>query len=596
MKSEKDFLLAAEIELCLQDKTHHIANHLTIKAKDGWFGKFKDHPKYRGLKPPQLKLAALLKYCRDRSLPARIIILKGRKTGVSTYVEADLYTEVIINGISGIVIAHDDFTAREIFSITETFHEHYDLPKPETKRMNAKRIEFEDAPGKIVVETANNVKAGTGLTPQYIHCSEVAKWARGSETAVSLFQAVADVPGTTVILESTAYGYDSLFQPMWEAAEQGCRVEWLPDGTPKVEVIDSHAWNGYIPFFIAWFDDPDSWLEFAGPQDRERLMNTLTEKEKILIDRFDLKPEQINWYRYILKAKCQNDEQIRNQEYPATPLEAFVFSGRPRFDHDALNEMPVEAGAVGELYREESWAGRIKFRRDPQGFLTVFRQPVPGHRYVIGVDVAEGILVEGNKTLQERLDASVAIVLDLDAMNEQVATLCGRIPEEYLVDPLLLLGEWYNWAYIVPEKTGYGQHVVIRLTKEYPADRLWHRMDFVRGARRKDIGFKTHVGNRNILIGDLALALHDRGVLLHDRRTVDECKKFIYTAPRGRVEAAPGAHDDHVFALALALEGAKHYPEKLSRERYHSPGMARLKEKQSKYNEEFAPRIPEGGY
>lgn len=568
-----DLAREAENLLCRRDRKRWIEKHFFIKDKGGQLRPFKDPQNPgSGLKPPQLKLLALLEWCRKNGLPARVIVLKARKTGISSVTEADMTCEVLSKGIDAIVIAHDDKTARYIYGMTERFLRNYDLPLPEFRRASKKELQFKDQEGLILVETANNVQAGTGTTPQYIHGSEVAKWQKGSETAVALFQSIGSLPDTTVVLESTAYGYDSLFEPMWRNAEKYCSIRWTVNDSgewiPEVNIINRDLWNGYLPLFIAWFDDLEILNEpsarFLSVDEKKQFEGTLDSYEKSLLKRFpSLTLEHLRWRRYTMAEKCQGDLKKFQQEYPSTPQEAFITTGRPRFDHGILGLMPIEEGVRGFLVRDDEWfSTKIKFRRDPSGLLKVFREPVISHRYVIGVDIAEGKIREGNLDP----DGTVAIVLDLDDMGAQVATLAGQISEEMLVEPLILLGYWYNTALIVPERVGYGQHVAIELVKTYPNEKIYKRSSLRRGkiGITGDVGFRTTSTSKYELISGLAQALVDEAVTIRDSDTLREFKSFMWTEG-GRVEAARGSHDDHVMAFALAVRGMKEYPENYSR-------------------------------
>ncbi len=204
----------AELELCRRSKSRLFENHYFIKDKDGLLRLMTP------LRKAQKKALAVIDWCRSSGRPVRMIVGKSRKRGLSTLFEADMLDEVIKNGYDGIVIAHDKPTSEDIFRITRRFYDHLDLQKPRLYKgqTNKNELKFDGNDGHIVVETANNKMAGTGRTPQYIHASEVAKWSEGQATLVSLLQSIGDGPSTTVIFESTFYGEDALFLPMWEEA------------------------------------------------------------------------------------------------------------------------------------------------------------------------------------------------------------------------------------------------------------------------------------------------------------------------------------------------------------------------------------------
>jgi len=550
---------SAEEGLCRLDWHKWLTENFVIKDKRG------NVRLMSPLKGSQIKLLKLYQWCKTNDQPIRIIVLKARKTGISTLIEGLMFLETMNRGVDSIVIAHDKPTAEYIFSITNRFYTNYGLSKPEKAQSSVRKMTFKEQEGMIMVETANNIQAGTGLTPHFIHGSEVSKWHKGSDTAVSLFQSIGDGPETAVILESTASGFDSLFHPYWENADKYCDIKWITgdDGEiyPEVNINNYDQWNGYLPFFISWFTDDEYQREFRSEQDKSRFVQTLDSQEKHLKDHFEVKPEQLNWFRWILRDKCQGDIKIRRQEYPSTPQEAFVSSGRPYLDHDSLALMPLEDGRKGYLVQDDRWAKTIRFISDKNEALTIYKDPRMNHRYVLGVDTAEGIMPEGSKDP----DQSVVTVLDMDDGARQVAVLSGYIGEEELANKIILLGNHYNSAFIVPEVSGYGMHVCITLSQQYPSHLLYHRTDFLkdRPKRSRQVGWRTTMASRPILLGDLKQAVSDQSIIIHCKETLEELKRLEYNN-RGKVEAGAGAHDDHCFALALAVQGIKSYPEHAS--------------------------------
>src|SRR5690606_746506 len=112
-------------------------------------------------------------------------------------------------------------------------------------------------------------------------------------------------------------------------------------------------------------------------------------------------------------------------------------------------------------------------------------------------------------------------------------------------------------------------HVCIRLANEYPSERIYRKTDRFGGKRSRssEIGFRTHSSTRPMIISDLAQSIFEGAVLLHDRETVLQCKKF--QTINGKPQAPSGEYDDRVLALALAVHGIQSYPQ--IRERVQSP-------------------------
>ena len=137
------------------------------------------------------------------------------------------------------------------------------------------------------------------------------------------------------IIESTANGFGNPFHTMWDGAVKGI--------------------NGFVPFFSAWFETDEYRTE--PPEGFER-----TYEEIELAERFGLDDAQLYWRRLKIGA---NGPDMFKQEYPATPEEAFLASGRPVFDPEVIftsfnsapapiARMAVEEGAVRPIHGRAS--------------------------------------------------------------------------------------------------------------------------------------------------------------------------------------------------------------------------------------------------
>jgi len=549
----------AELELCKRDRSRHFQNHFYIRDSRG------DIRLFTPLKRAQRKLQSVLHYCRYVWMrPARVLVYKSRKLGMSTFSIADLLAEVLENGSEAIVIAQDIPTADYLLEIAKRFYMKYDLPRPTLARSNKREIRFDSQVGFIEVHTANAINSARGRTPQYILSDEVAFWEKGHEVAISLFNTLPNQVGTTHIMQSTPNGSDPLFKSMWENSEDYCRLTFDEKGEELIPSIDIHnedLWNGFIPLYISAIEDEGNRLPLR-EDEAGRFLQTLDEYERSMVTKYNAPLEFLKWRRKKLTTECRGDVRILHQEFACSPEEGFVISGNPRFDLDKLNLMEREDGKLGYLKQAETWDRRISFVPDKQEFLTVFRSPIPSHNYIIGIDTAEGAQPEGARDP----DRSVMIVLDIDEGGAagHVATYASHVSEEYLVGVAKTLAEWYNNAYLVPETAGgHGVHLVEELKKVYPIDRIYHRMDSSGKAMSGDIlGWRTHEGNRKQLIDRLAGMIADGAIVIRDRNTLSELREFKWTrkGTYGRYEAGRGHHDDHVIALSLAVMGMETYP------------------------------------
>jgi hypothetical protein len=246
-----------------------------------------------------------------------------------------------------------------------------------------------------------------------------------------------------------------------------------------------------------------------------------------------------------------------------TPEEAFITSGRPRFDLSVLARQPIiREPLVGELTRQRIGVREIPVfgpRADGLGAMRLFKRPAEGHGYVLGADPSQGIDV-GEETGTSDPDFSVACVLDADT-GEQVAVVRERFTPTVFGEYVCALAEWYNWAFVVPEAVDPSLVQEI-LRFQYPIGKVYvrHRLADERALPSlQHVGFKTTTIARQQLISGLERALFDNSVFLHDAVTQQELHTFVYKA-NGRVEHQTGCHDDCVIALALAVVGLEATP------------------------------------
>jgi hypothetical protein len=133
---------------------------------------------------------------------------------------------------------------------------------------------------------------------QYFHGSEVAFWPNAKDHLAGVGQAVPDLPGTEVILESTANGIGNTFHTMVMQAMRGV--------------------GDFQLIFVPWFWQPEYARDaegFEAEPDEVEYQQT-----------HDLTNEQMAWRRAKIATDFQGDIDLFNQEYPATVALAFQAS------------------------------------------------------------------------------------------------------------------------------------------------------------------------------------------------------------------------------------------------------------------------------
>lgn len=570
------------------------------------------------LLPAQRKVVEALERQRQQGLPQRVIVLKSRKTGVSTLIMAIMMQRATqLPNRNALVVAQDRKTAGELFEVGEKMYQrlpehpqldlkpvlrnrrylrlmHFGEPSREARRRG--RIGLDS---KIEADGARELEAGRGYTYHDLHLSEVAFWPdRGKLT--SLLNAVPDGPDTMIVMESTAKGYNH-FRSLWIAAE-----------------------NGDSPFatvFISWLEDPDCWLPFSDDAERAEFeadvgTGAYGEDEPGLLER-GAALEQLHWRRWAIGAKCGGSLDDFHQEYPSTPEEAFIASGRMFFDKALVSAMidrakrtdpqipspdnpgpergllkaartqqrqganaifevptkvewwPAQATGFGRSHPfirrfEEPFAGHRKGEACPDcegpghdcdscGGSGQVEQDIPQGRYVLFVDPASG-----EETDEGDPDWHAMQVVD-HRTKRHVAAYHSRIDPDLLGLEAFKLGLYYNTALIAVEITGgYGGTIVRSLNKDlgYRPNRIYRRKrELTPGEKAMDLlGWQTSIATKPALEATGKRLLREAPpAVLRDRLTALQLRTYIKDH-KGRTGAEKGAHDD----LLMGWLGAQH--------------------------------------
>lgn len=169
--------------------------------------------------------------------------------------------------------------------------------------------------------------------------------------------------------------------------------------------------------------------------------------------------------------------------------------------------------------------------------LTIYEAPVPGHRYVIGIDTAEG---------NPNSDDSALTVLNVETGNE-AATLAGKYEATILAAHADLIGRWYNNAALMPERNNHG-HTFIAWIKDNSKLRVLPGHDEKPGWLSSSLG-KTR------LYDATADTFREGETTLHSFATYDQLASI-----EGSTLLAPeGMYDDRADSYALAIVGRLAY-------------------------------------
>ena len=496
----------------------YIENCLKIKTKSGTVVPFR-------LNDAQRKLYAVAKRQQDAGKPVRLIILKARQLGFSTLTEGLIFHACATRkNVNALIVAHREDATANLFRMSKLFYDELPAPvKPMLRASNAQELVFENPsklrserearPGlrsRIRCATAGGRGIGRSDTLQCVHLSEYAFWPDGADgkasTLAGILQAVPSLPGTMVVIESTANGFED-FKERWDAAVAGE--------------------NDFEPVFFAWFENPDYSMPVVPGTE-------WTPEERELRDAYRLTDEQLQWRRWCIANNCGGSLDMFRQEYPASPGEAFLHSGTGVFDNEQivlrLERLPGPAGH-GE-FTDGEWT------ESETGAITLYELPEEGVPYVLGGDTAG----EGS-------DYFTAIVID-NVTGRIAAKLRQKYSEPEYVRQIDALGRFYNDALVAIE-TNFSTYPVMKLQEmEYPNQYSREREDTYTRQMKKSYGFRTDRQSRPRAIANLVEVFSSHPEWFTDRELLEEMLTFCYNEDH-RPEALAGKHDDLVMGAAI---------------------------------------------
>lgn len=527
------------------DRKWYIENFLKIRDKSATIVPFL-------LNKAQTLVEEIMRKDERLGKAKRYIVLKARQMGLSTYFEGVIFQDTSTHeNKNSLIIAHEESASSNLFNMSKLFYENLpEVIRPMKRYANGKNLVFENPtqddnekqqnPGlrsKISIATAGSGEVGRSATYHNIHASEVAFFPDAKTTMLGLLQAVPDQPNTMVVLESTANGVGDWFHEMWQKAERGE--------------------NEFTPIFLPWFIDPLYTRPFRTEAEKQQFIE---EVESVSVDRngqevrtyeYELKEkheltwEQLNWRRYTIANKCQGDEILFMQEYPSTPEEAFISSGRPKFSIGSLKKyqtytkQPIKRGY---LHWDKSTKS-VSFIEDPKGYVSIWKEPERDRTYCIGADVAEG-LAHG--------DYSTGVVADDDF--DIVAMWHGHIDPDLFGIELIKLGYYFNYAYLGVEGNNHGLTTLTTIKREGYWNLFYTKSyDRFTDQTTQKLGWYTTIRTKPLMIDKLAEFVREMHLGIYSDLIISEMFTYVIE-DNGKTNAQSGCHDDTVMACAILLQ------------------------------------------
>ncbi len=509
---------------CLNDPWWRLNNLYWIEDEYGQAVKFK-------LRPWQELLLRTMWYLN--------IVLKARQMGFTTAIDIFILDRTLFNNnVKSGIIAHKREDATVIFRTKIKFA--YDrLPVEIRAKVGAKS----DRAGEMEFTNGSSIRVAVSMrsgTLQYLHISEFGKLCaeypiRAQEVISGSLNTLHK--GAIAFIESTAEGAGGHFYAMTLKAK---------------ELFDKGADLNHLQYrfhFFPWFDDPKYQVEPGADFVLTKADVEYFESVEAVIGR-QLTIQQKAWY--IIKSDEQGDKM--KQEFPSTPMEAFLFSGRPVFDPNALNR--VEARCLEPLRIVDVRISDGDWEDRPDGQLQIWQEPQEHEQYAIGADVAEGL--EGGD------NSSFDII---NERGQQVAHFCGHLDPDLFGQVLNWIGRKYNDAFLGVERNNHGHAVLLILKqKNYPNLYVEEWLDRDDEEETERVGWLTTSVSKPFIIDNTQALVRQDAAEIYCKQTVDEMRTYVIDA-KGRTNAQDGCKDDRVMGYAIAQEMLRRMPRTIKRDR-----------------------------
>ena len=376
--------------------------------------------------------------------------------------------------------------------------------------------------GCEVKAVATSPDALRGYTPTILVFDEAAYIEAGEDFWAASMASLST--GGKIILVSTPNGYDPIYYGVYDQAIRGLNDFHITD--------------------LRWFKDPryTKDLRWVKCQDICHYMlnrEQYNDDECVLQD-FDIKDYNklleegykpfSSWFESMSK-KFKYDRRKIAQELECD----FLGSG------DGVIPSDVQENIAKNMVREP-------IEKYMQGTFWQWKEPIIGHRYIMGVDVSRG----------DSEDFSAISIIDFDD-REQVAEYIGKIPPDDLAAVAYKWAILYGSAFIVTDITGgMGVATSRKLTElNYKnvyiegvnTQNIW---DYNSKAMEKIPGLNFN-NKRTQIVAAFEEQLR-KGFIVRSARLLNELNTFVYM--NGRPDHMKGAHDDAIMGMSMALYAA----------------------------------------
>ena len=458
------------------------------------------------------------------------IALKYRQAGVSTVTSAWASKRLVFAKKSKpekiLIIANKLDTAVEMANKVRAFVEQWPnwLGVGFSPEKNAAR-HFKLTNGCEVKAVATSKDALRGYTPTILIFDEAA-YIDADEDFWSACMASLSTGGKVIVI-STPNGFDPIYYSIYSQAIKGM--------------------NDFKITEMYWFRDPR--------YSKDLKLIKVDDIIHYMLNRGDYKDDVLTIDYTDIKVTDRDFEEIKQKvESGYRPYSSWfeAMSKKLKFDKRKISqELECNFLGSGDNVVPPETMKKIKenYIKEPEnkfmgGALWQWKEPIAGHKYIMGIDVSRG----------DSEDFTTFTIIDFDD-REQVLEYIGKVPPDVVAEIAFKWANMYN-SFIVTDITGGMGVATSRKLQELgyknlyvdgvnPADK-W-KWDPKQNDKIPGINFNS---KRVLIVQAFEEALRF-GFIIRSQRLFNELNTFVYV--NGRPDHQKGQHDDLIMAMAMAI-------------------------------------------
>jgi hypothetical protein len=504
------------------------------------------------------------------------VALKYRQAGVSTVTAAWASKKVVFANKNKpekiLIIANKLDTAVEMANKIRGFTEQWPswVGVGFSQEKNSQR-HFKLTNGCEVKAVATSKDALRGYTPTILVFDEAAYIEADSDFWAACMASLST--GGKVIVVSTPNGYDQIYYEIYDQSLRGMNdfkiteMFWFRDPryTKDLFMVKTKDLVHYLLNKEDYGNESIIDLSIENPYERDLSIVT-----QYMEDGY--KPCS-SWFEGMVK-KLKYDRRKVAQELECN----FLGSGDNVFDSDLMQN--IQKNMI----------------RDPQAKLMgsslwIYKEPVNGHKYVMGVDVSRG----------DSEDFSSIEIIDFDE-REQVLEYVGKIPPDVLAEIAYKWGSMYSAYCVIDITGGMGVSTARKMQElQYQGGLYVDGIDSTNKWKwdpklNEKIPGINYNSKRVQIIAAFEEAVR-HGFKIYSQRTYNEMNTFVYI--NGRPDHQKGQHDDCIMGLSMAIYVAEKSFQSLEKVTNHTKAMinswATAVNENKNTSEFFNPMVPQMG-